>query len=660
MMDSPFESIHANAWQEALDVPSLNARVSDLIRSCIDALRKTESQAIALPKSTALLLLGPAGSGKTHLFTRLRQQVGCRAIFVHNRPEIGVNQSPRHVLSSIVQALRQPVFRRDERQIDVVVGTMLARASAAPAHFPLAFLADFLSQTVEAQQKILELAISYAEDHSADVWPEYLLYLLRLPFADRFEQRALWTWLSGGEPSEIQLERLGVRAALRDDDVLMALRTLGVVATFGAPIVIVFDQLENLADEEGKTARIIQYARLVSELRDTVPGLVIVQMALDSVWMSRMQNVLHTSMRDRLEERVAYLDAPTAEERVELVRCWVNALPPEQRPEPFPYPFTTTQLESWKRSSGMTPRMLMQACGEAYRTREFAQVESPTQNGSADERLEGYWQQLLQWARTIIDEAASRGQGVPAESIRAGLLATFLLAEINTESTTIDNIPAMTFQWDGQEALVLLAQQAHHRALAKTLKNALDQAGQKRVIVIREHALAIPPTWKEVHGLTASLEKHFNALWLLFDRESLTRLLAAERLLTSAHSGDFTDANGQVMPFETVRDWARKNLLHRQWGAIQSMLDRDSQKIQESPKKDSSPEETPYVKIEQTHPGATARELRKLKIASIERLVREVRTSHPLANRASVMSELGHMRIKRFGASIVALEDLWA
>lgn len=660
MMDSPFESIHANAWQEALDVPSLNARVSDLIRSCIDALRKTESQTIILPKSTALLLLGPAGSGKTHLFTRLRRQVGCRAIFVHNRPEIGVDQSPRHVLSAIVQALRQPVFRRDERQIDVVVGTMLARASAAPAHFPLAFLADCLGQTVEVQQKILESAISYAEDHSADVWPEYLLYLLRLPFADRFEQRALWTWLSGGEPSEVQLERLGVRTALRDDDVLMALRTLGVVATFGAPIVIVFDQLENLADEEGKTARIIQYARLVSELRDTVQGLVIVQMALDSVWMSRMQNVLHTSMRDRLEERVAYLDAPTAEERVELVRCWVNALPVEQRSEPFPYPFTITQIESWKRASGMTPRMLMQACGEAYRTRELAEVESVTQSDCTVERLEGYWQQLLQWARTIIDEAASRGQGVPAESIRAGLLATFFLAEIKAEGTTIDNVPSTIFQWDGREVLVLLAQQAHHRALAKTLKSAVDKAEQQRVVVIREHVLAIPPTWKEVHGLTASLEKNANASWLLFDRESLTQLLAAERLLTSARSGDFTDANGQVIPFETVRDWARKNFPFRQWTAIQSMLDGDSRSVQEAPKAEISPEIKREVSIDQIHPGATARELRKLKIASIERLVREVRTSHPLANRASVMSELAQLRIKRFGASIVALEDLWA
>lgn len=661
MMESPFESIHANAWQEALDVPSLNARVSDLIRSCIDALRNTERNSINSPKSTTLLLLGPAGSGKTHLFTRLRQQMGCRAVFVHNRPEIGVDQSPRHVLSAIVHALRQPVFRRDERQIDVVVGTMLARASGAPVRFPLAFLADCLGQTSETRQKILELAISHAEDHSADVWPDYLGYLLRLPFADRLEQRALWTWLAGGEPSQVQLDRLGVRAALRDDDVMMALRTLGVVATFGAPIVLVFDQLENLADEEGKTARIIQYARLVTELRDTVQGLVIVQMALDSVWMSRMHHVLHTSMRDRLEERVEYLDAPTAEERMALVFCWVNALPPEQRPEPFPYPFTNQQIESWKYSPGMTPRMLMQACGEAYRSRGIAEIAPETQDDRTDERLDGYWQQLLQSARAAIDEAAAQAQGVAAESIRAGLLATFILQEKNAAGTTIDGVTSIAYQWGGQDALVMFAQQAHHRALAKALKSAIEQAGQKRVIVMREQAFAIPPTWKEVHGLTTSLEKIPNACWFLLDRESLARLLATERLLTSARSGDFTDVNGKVVPVEAVMDWARKNLGYQEWAPLQSIFNSEPQQpLASSNVTNSQDKSITAAPTQGIHDGAAARELRKLKVASIDRLVREVRLTHPVANRASVMNELANMRIKRFGSSIVALEDLWA
>jgi hypothetical protein len=66
------------------------------------------------------------------------------------------------------------------------------------------------------------------------------------------------------------------------------------------------------------------------------------------------------------------------------------------------------------------------------------------------------------------------------------------------------------------------------------------------------------------------------------------------------------------------------------------------------------------VPAQPIHDGVTARELRKLKVASIERLVREVRANHIGATRSSVIDELARMRVKRFGGSIVALEDLWA
>lgn len=664
MMGSPFEVIHAHAWQQSLDVPSLNARVSEYIRGCIDKLRKPESGSILVPKSTALLLLGPAGSGKTHLFTRLRQQVGCRGVFVHTRPEIGVEPSPRHVLAAIVHSLRQPVFRRDERQIDIVVGTMLARASEASGHFPLAFLEDCLGETEETRRGILEKAIACSEDRSAEIWPEYLEYLLRIPFADRTEQRALWTWLAGGEPSEVQLQCLGRQTALRDDDVMMALRTLGVVASFGTPLVLVFDQLENLADDEGKTGRISQYARLVSELRDTVRGLVIVQMALDSVWMSRVHPVLQASMRDRLEERVEYLDAPTADERLALVRCWVNALPAEQQIDPFPYPFTPEQVDTWKRASGMTPRMLMQACGEAYRSRGVVDGDELPREVCVDERLEGYWQQLLQAARATLAEAEAQGQGIAAETIRAGLLAVFSILERHSEATTTDGVPSLVFQIDDRDVLVVIAQQAHHRALAKTLRTAMDHAGPKRVVVLRERGFAIPPTWKEVNRLSAELEKRPDTLWLQLDRESLVQLLALERLLTSARSHDFTDTQGKVIPLDMVVEWARKNVRCMEWPPVRSILDRAPKADEEAPTEPNVQQPTQrsmdILSVPCTEDGVAARELRKLKVASIERLVREIRATHPVATRASVMSELSRMRVKRFGASIVALEDLWA
>ena len=53
----------------------------------------------------------------------------------------------------------------------------------------------------------------------------------------------------------------------------MAIRTLAMVAAPGAPIVLVFDQLENLVEGETAGSRLLAYAHLTSELVDTVRGL---------------------------------------------------------------------------------------------------------------------------------------------------------------------------------------------------------------------------------------------------------------------------------------------------------------------------------------------------------------------------------------------------
>src|SRR6185503_1682003 len=140
-----------------------------------------------------------------------------------------------------------------------------------------------------------------------------------------------FAWLSGREPSHIELDRVGAPGPLADLEVLPALQTLGVAASFGAPLVLVFDQLENLAEEASKVARILAHARLVSELRDRMHGLVIVQMALDAEWMNRIHPALHASDRDRLEETIKTLSLPTAEERLSLLRRWRDELPPAER-----------------------------------------------------------------------------------------------------------------------------------------------------------------------------------------------------------------------------------------------------------------------------------------------------------------------------------------
>ena len=135
----PFRAIHADAWAAPADVPSLNKDVSDLILARIEEVRRAGAREdLALHLEPRILLLGPAGAGKTHLFTRLRAQAGRRAVFIHTRPQIGVEPTPRFVLRSILDSLRQRIAGGDEMQIDRVAGAILAAHQGDKPRFPLA------------------------------------------------------------------------------------------------------------------------------------------------------------------------------------------------------------------------------------------------------------------------------------------------------------------------------------------------------------------------------------------------------------------------------------------------------------------------------------------------------------------------------------------
>lgn len=87
---SPFEHNHADPWARAFfDLPSLNQSASDAIVSAISRVRSAAREERVEFRSSSLLLLGSAGAGKTHLFARLRRNLGPRAVFVYLRPLVG-------------------------------------------------------------------------------------------------------------------------------------------------------------------------------------------------------------------------------------------------------------------------------------------------------------------------------------------------------------------------------------------------------------------------------------------------------------------------------------------------------------------------------------------------------------------------------------------
>ena len=106
MIPAFLNNVHADPWSDVfVDLPSLNAEASEALESTIMELRQLAEEQPASLRSVSTVVLGPPGAGKTHLFSRLRRRLGPRAAFVHIRPLVGSEMTPRLVLSEITKQL---------------------------------------------------------------------------------------------------------------------------------------------------------------------------------------------------------------------------------------------------------------------------------------------------------------------------------------------------------------------------------------------------------------------------------------------------------------------------------------------------------------------------------------------------------------------------
>ncbi|MEZ4298977.1 MAG: FtsK/SpoIIIE domain-containing protein [Polyangiaceae bacterium] len=628
ILQNPFPDTIADAWGEALDLSSLNSGASDQLRARIEGLAEQSRADGRPPRSRCVLLLGSAGSGKTHLFTRLRKKLGPRAVFFHTRPESGAEPTSRYLLAQLVDALRQPVPGTEHTQIEVVAGVMLSVVCGHSDRFPLTLVAD----PPEPPPVLIERALTMAEQRYPESSSRYLERLLRAAFERPGPlRRAMFTWLSGRPPSEPDLARLQETQGLGDEDMTSALKTLAFATAFGAPLVLVFDQLENLADDDPTRARLHAHGRLIADLRDSVHGMLLLQMAIDTEWTRFMRPALPPQFVDRMEETVLQLVSPTPEQARSLIEIHLDRIPPESRKGPFPWPLDPAAVASWT-AERMTPRALLQRCKTAFDDlltgRDSPAPESEEESAARlDRRLEVLWAGFVEQARSEVDRAGSEGRYLDAERIASGLLAALRLAGVPARRASGKKDRPEIRVTSPAPALILLAQQNHHISLAALLEAA--QAEKGPVIVLREHAFAIPPTWKQVHSLIASLRENPSTAFFTLTRDDLVEWLAAESMLSAARSGDLLDDFGRSIPGPAVSAWLEKRTVQRRSDLLSRLGLSNTPVIEDAPaspppappKPRRTPETPPVVPFAEADTGASEPEaLEKLLLTQLHKL----------------------------------------
>lgn len=657
--------LHSDPWTRTLvDLSELNQPASALIEQAVSTIRNQARADAGQSRTTSLVLLGPPGTGKTHLFARLRQRLGPRGVFVHMRPLLHAGISPSYVLSQAVHQLAQPSYGRSEWQVDTLVGSLIGHLEGQGPDFPVTHLSTFRELEERRRAERLEELADGILDTFPDLDSQFVDRLLRVPFAAPRIRRALLAWLSGQECDPTELARVEAPTSMDPANTVRALRTLGSLAALGAPLVLVFDQLENLVQRDGTEERITQYGHLIAELVDSTRGLLVVQMALDSEWEHGIIPGLNLSQRSRVEMKKASMALPTPKQSRALLELWANQM--EDPEQPFPWPLTLDQVNRLTELPGVTPRMLLCALKEASEGGQpsilAADAPAAQVDAGVGELLAGEWRERLAAAHEQIDQALSRRGGVDAERLCDGILLAGGFADL----TVLDRSRDQYIQLDPKHSSgrwLCFLHQPHHKSISAALDRVLGRDPASPGLVVREQWRPFSPTWKAINDKQAVVVSRPHLQWYQLERQEAASLLAIEEILQLARSRDICDARGVPVTEEQVLNFLRDDVHPETWPllvalCLQPRIDpqgfeeragRETQAVSHRPETDEG-QGLSDVSLN------LRSVLVRLRVASVDRVIRETQRLEPSLGRNAVVSALEGMgaRVHWFGRSIVA------
>lgn len=561
---------HSDPWAaEIVDVETLHQAASDAIVHEVDEVCREARAGRLLPTRPARLLLGPPGIGKTHLFARLSRRVRRnhqRVTLVHLRPTASAAQTPRMLLGQIFEQLRQ---RAGERmQFDLLVGYILGLATGANHRYPNMTLVDTEGASPEARSATIERAVEVLVTHqpTLDASASYLEAFLQAPFREGKERRAWLSWLEGREIDEAQARRFGVPPPLAEDQILPTLRALATVAAPTSPLLLVFDQLENLIDGDGHEPRVRAYGRLLMDLVDTVPGLVLVQMAVESDWTSRIEPAIDGAQRSRLSvdagsPRRMTLAVPTEQERRRLVEEWRKTISPAPV-RGSPWPFSAARMTELERMVGLTPRMLLQYFQEALVDGDEGDDEprsppSPEeQRAAVGEVVRSTWHEHLEAARERLREADEREGAVDTTHLLDGLLGLARLAQ-RPRLTRVANENEVVDGASGRR--VTLVHSENGTSTAAQLRRVVErsQGHEAGWLALRERWRPLPASWTAANDRQRDLEKAGRVRWSWLERDEVVELLALRSMLMDLQSHDVNGPDGKPLEAEVALERLR-------------------------------------------------------------------------------------------------------
>lgn len=401
--------IWASGADDFCDVASINETA---FKALLDDIESVNDDS----KTRARFVVGPAGSGKSHLFARLRRKLpNGQFTFICN-PPTAVPHIKRFILRKIVSGMDKPVMGAGGplpyTQLQCMVYSLLRRFLKQKS-WNVDRIHERWGELSPAQssQNMKKLEKGLAKSPELAILIHVSRVLARV--LDKEKRHLAASWLSGNQNlSENDLHCLGVPGPLGDDEISELMKQLGRLSSGAGPIVLILDQLDIL----GRPDQIQEMESLMIDLNDGSRNWYVVVSLVQEKF-----DLWYSTLSDPFKERFGII----TENSVTLATAELSGLSEEQRRQLIVARLATPRLVSQRKSDRID---------DPYYPLSMAAVQELACSDIANARM------LIQKALNAYIAAIGGGAGIQKTALSEFIERLFadLRAELQEENLAVD------------------------------------------------------------------------------------------------------------------------------------------------------------------------------------------------------------------------------
>jgi hypothetical protein len=551
---NPFESNFVaksyHVWDEDfLDLPGLNAHASITVLEAIQKINSGRLQS----KTIGFTLLAPKGVGKTHVLSRIRQQLKreSEGFFIYMCEYGNLSLIKHQFLQSLAFSLKKTGSKGVMQWQELA--TALVNQGIEKDLEPQQLIHQFPKALAKNPQVVHQLTQKILQKCS-DVDNPYIIKAILWTLSQAHAPFAV-NWLAGRELSEAQANMMDLPDLSKEDREVEAFnitrQVLDLISYYTTPV-ICFDELDGteLADEDDPMLAGYSRAQVVGSLAKDIynnlkRGVLITAMYAKTWKEDFLQNQGFTAaIKDRIAHREIELNSLKPDDVVVLVAYWLENFYSKQglTPPHALYPFEESKLREV--GDGATVREILQWCAQNFSPVKVDPIE----------KLEKIYQQLEVNLEDFSDdnEKIARALAFGLQHLQGQTVEGVTLGELDREvHPKWKHKGRINLRILGEEEGkvvkigVCVSQDSHGKTVGAAIKYLTwyKDFDLTRGCLVRSKS--IPEYWQVANTSLEQLRKQQGGEWVSFKDEEIKPLLALYRMSKELDRETFTDGDFQ-------------------------------------------------------------------------------------------------------------------